>query len=103
MLLRDSGDPEATDKAIGNFEIALAETPNDVVATHALAHMLTRKGQYQRVIALLEPLAGHSRLTTREKTFPILLEAYERAGELLKAAELKARFGDRPARAAPSR
>jgi tetratricopeptide (TPR) repeat protein len=94
MLLRDCGDPEATDKAIGNFEIALQETPNDVLATHALAHMLSRKGKSIRVIELLEPLAKHGNTLTREKTMPILLEAYEQAGELLKAAQLKAQMQD---------
>jgi len=89
MLLRDSGDPDATELAIEKFEVALAETPNDPVTIHALAHMLSRKGAYRRVIGLLEPLARHSSQTTRKKTFPLLLEAYEAAGELLKAAELR--------------
>jgi tetratricopeptide (TPR) repeat protein len=92
ILLRDCGDPEATDKAISSFEIALAETPNDVVATHALAHMLTRKGRYSQVISLLEPLAAHSNRVTREKTLPLLLEAYEHCGEILKAADIRARI-----------
>lgn len=94
MLLRDSGDPQATDQAIQNFEIALAETPNDVVATHALATMLTRKGAYQQVISLLEPLAKHTSRLTREKTYPVLLQAYQESGEILKAAELKTKMAD---------
>lgn len=91
MLLRDSGDPEATDKAIANFKVAVAETPNDAVAIHALAHMLNRKGHYSIVIELLEPLATHTNNTTRGKTIPMLIHAYERTGELLKAAELRAK------------
>lgn len=91
MILRDSGDPEATDKAVANFQYALVETPNDVIAIHALAHMLSRKGQYQKVIELLEPLADHSSRMTREKTFSLLLVAYQQTGEMMKAASLKAR------------
>lgn len=92
MLLRDSGDPEATDLAIEKFETALAETPNDVVAIHALAHMLDRKGGYRRVIALLEPLATHPNPTTRKKTLPILLKAYDLTRETLKAEELRSKL-----------
>lgn len=89
MLLRDSGDPDATDLAIRNFETALIETPNDVLAKHALAHMFSRKGAHQRVIELLEPLAAHTSRTTRQKTATLLLEAYVSTGEMLKAAKLK--------------
>jgi tetratricopeptide (TPR) repeat protein len=92
MLLRDSGDPDATDMAIEKFEVALAETPNDPVATHALAHMLDRTGAHARVITLLEPLIEHQSLLTRRKTYPLLLTAYERMGEMLKAANLRVRM-----------
>jgi hypothetical protein len=39
-------------------------------------------------------LAKHSSRLTREKTFRILLDAYQQSGEILKAAELKATMGD---------
>jgi tetratricopeptide (TPR) repeat protein len=90
MLLKDSGDPDATDIAIKNFETCLIETPNDVLAKHALAHMFSRKGAHQRVIELLEPLATHTSRTTRQKTAPLLLDAYVATGEMLRAAKLKA-------------
>jgi tetratricopeptide (TPR) repeat protein len=89
MLLRDSGDPQATELAIEKFEAALVETPNDVLAIHALSHMLDRKGAYRRVIDLLEPLAKHPSLTTRTKALPLLANAYQRMGEMLKAAEVR--------------
>jgi predicted Zn-dependent protease len=92
MLLRNSGDPDATELALEKFEVALAETPNDVVTIHALAHMLSRKGAYRRVIELLEPLAAHGSRSTRQKTFPLLLKAYEATGEVLKMAELRAKM-----------
>ncbi len=89
MLLRDSGDHDATDLALEKFEIAHAEDLTDVVAIHALAHMLSKKGQFNRVKELLEPLASHPNDTTRRKTLPLLLEAYDRTGDLVKAAELR--------------
>jgi len=89
MLLRDSGDRDATDRAIEKFEIAHGEDPSDVIATHALAHMLSRKAQYLRVAELLAPLSRYPNETTRRKTLPLLLEAYEHVGEIVKAAELR--------------
>jgi len=91
MLLRDSGEPGATDRAVSNFELALKETPNDPIAKHALGHMLFRKGQFRRVIELLEPLLEHGSLTTREKTRALLVEAYDRTGDIVKAAELRSK------------
>lgn len=91
MLLKDSGDPNATDLAIEKFEISLRETPNDVVAIHALANMLERRGAYRKVVELLEPLANHWSLRTRQKTLPLLLSSYERLGEFVKAASLKSK------------
>ena len=92
MLLRKSGDPNATDQAIQNFEEALVETPNDPVATHALATMLERKDHYQRVVQLLTPLLEHPSRKTRELALPVILHAYERMGETLKALEIRRRL-----------
>ena len=89
MLLRDSGEPNATDQAIEKFEVALKETPNDPVAIYGLAQMLELKGHYDRMIELLEPLKAHPNPVTRERCLPKLLKAYEQRSELLKAAELR--------------
>jgi tetratricopeptide (TPR) repeat protein len=89
MLLRDSGDPQSTDLAIEKFEIAVSESPNDAIATHALASMLMRKGVYQRVKELLPPLTKHPSFLTRKKTYPMLLEAYERTADLMGVASMK--------------
>lgn len=90
MLLRDSGQPDATDRAISCFEESLSESPNDPVAAHALATMLARRGEHRRIIELLEPHRNRVG-RTREMVTAMLLTAYERTGELVKAAELKAR------------
>lgn len=87
MLLRYSGEVNATDLAIEKLDVAHVEGPDDVIATHALAHMLSKRGNFRRVVELLEPLARHPSETTRHKTLPILLEAYDQLGELVKAAE----------------
>lgn len=89
FLLRDSGEPNATDLAIEKFEIALQETPNDPLTIHGLASMLDRKGNDDRIIELIEPMKAHPNPRTREKCLPLLLNAYERKRELLKAAELR--------------
>ncbi len=89
FLLRESGEADATDLAVEKFEIALKEAPNDPITIYGLASMLDRKGHSGRVIELLNPLRSHSSPRTRERCLPLLLRAYERMGELLKAAELR--------------
>ena len=89
MLLRDSGGFDATDSAIDKFEVALGETPNDVIAIHALSVMLLRKGTYQRIRELLEPLINHPSQRTRELVLPVLLRTYIESHDILKAAELR--------------
>lgn len=89
MILRDAGTPESTDLAIECFQEALSERPADHFAAHALAHMLSRKGQWDRVIEVLEPLKTHHNAVTREKVAALLIPAYEAVGEILKLAELR--------------
>jgi tetratricopeptide (TPR) repeat protein len=94
MLLKDSGSPDATQRAVECFDEALAESPNDELAAHALAMMLTRQGKWRRIIDICEPLLTSRRPGTREMGAKSLLMAYERAGETLKAAELKAKLSE---------
>jgi Tfp pilus assembly protein PilF len=89
MLLRQSGRPEGTDLAIEKFEVALAETPNDSVARLALAQTIRNKGQWRRIIDLIEPLKDHPNSRTAALVGPLLMEAYEQSGEMLKAAEMR--------------
>ena len=48
------------------FEIALKETPNDPIVIYGMASMLDRKGNYDRLIELVEPIKNHSNPKTRE-------------------------------------
>lgn len=93
MLLRDSGQPDATDRAIENLEEARRCDSDDVVATTALAAMHKRKGASLRVIELLVPLQRHRDPKTREIANTILSEVYRQRGDLIKAAECTARMG----------
>jgi len=89
MLLRVCGAPDAADLAIEKFEIALEDSPNDPVVRHALAAMLKRKGMFERIIVLLEPLVDHHDSETRSRVRPLLLEAYEMTSKQMRAAELR--------------
>jgi hypothetical protein len=89
FLLRESGEANAADLAIEKFEIAYQETPNDPLTVYGLSSMLDRKGHSDRVIELLEPLRAHPNSITRERCLPLLLNAYERKHDVLKAAELR--------------
>ena len=89
MLLRDSGELDATDRAIEKFEQAREEEPNDPVCCVALASALARKGSYQRIKNILKPLESHSSMETRRRVHPLLLKAYEQCGEIVDAARLK--------------
>jgi tetratricopeptide (TPR) repeat protein len=94
MLLRDAGEPGATDRAIEKFEIALEELPNDAVATHALAVMWQRKGVHHRVISLLEPIRAKGSKKTRQAALTTLGRSYRAAGETLKALEAEQEFAN---------
>ena len=89
MLLRDSGRPDATQQAIDKFEVAFEETPNNAVLVHALASMHARLLHWRLVIELLEPIKDHRKQKTRDLVLPLLLTAYDKTTEIVKAAELR--------------
>ena len=89
ILTRDSGSPDATDSAIEKLTEAHAEAPDDVVAISVLAQLMDRKGAYKRVIELVEPIKDSQKPESRRFTLPLLLKAYERLGEIVKAVELR--------------
>lgn len=89
MLYRDSGLPDATDIAIESFRIAHEISPNDPLTVHALAHMYDRKGQFRKVIRLLEPFRKHHSKLTRKKSLPLLLNAYQNINDIIKVSEIK--------------
>lgn len=89
LLLRDSGRPDALEMAEERLTVANSESPDDPVARHALATCYDRRGAYRAVIDLLEPARHTRNPRSRKTTLPMLLKAYEKVRELVKAAELR--------------
>jgi tetratricopeptide (TPR) repeat protein len=92
MILRHSGQIDATDRAIEKFQEALVHAPRDEFTIFAMAQCLERKGMYARAIPLLESIAGTPYSDTKGKVWPLLHTCYERQGDIVAAAELRARM-----------
>lgn len=92
MLVRESGDPDSTERAIELFSEALKHAPDDPYCIFALAQQLVRKGAYTLAIPLLEKLVDHPYERTRELSRPMLLDCYSKQGDMLKHATLKAKI-----------
>jgi tetratricopeptide (TPR) repeat protein len=93
MILRLSGQIDATDQAIEKFEEALAHSPDDAITIVALAQGLERKGMYARAIPLLEKVVDNPYDDTRNKVRPLLLSCYQRQNDIMGVARLKAKMG----------
>lgn len=91
LLFEHSGESNSFERAIESLEVALKETPNDPITNHALAKLYCMRGAYKKAIPLLEPLLGHPNLKTRAYAKQLLLDAYEKTGEMLKQIELRRR------------
>jgi lipopolysaccharide biosynthesis regulator YciM len=89
LLLRDSGEPDASKQAEEKLHIALAETPNDVIALRVLAGLLADRGAYGPLIQLIEPHVDNTDQRFRSAVLPLLLKAYDRTRNLVKAAALR--------------
>lgn len=89
ILLSASGSADATERASECLSVALEETPNDDVASTALAKLQIRSGRFKRAIDVLEPLSRSAHVKTRDIAINLLLKAYEGANELVKLAELR--------------
>ena len=95
MILRHSGQIDATDQAIDKFKESLVHSPNDSFTLFALAQGYERKGMYGPAIPLLERLVDSPYEDTRNKVRPLLLTCYQRQGDILAAATLKSKMRDR--------
>jgi tetratricopeptide (TPR) repeat protein len=104
MLLRQSGYPNAHQRAIEQFETALRETPHDPIVAHALASCHIRQGHYRQAQPLLEKLLLSRSAETRARSYDLLDRCYGETDEKLKRAELRdRRSADREASAAQVR
>jgi cytochrome c-type biogenesis protein CcmH/NrfG len=95
MLVRDSGDPDSTERAIDLFKEALKHAPDDPYCIFALAQQFVRKGAYTLAIPYLERLIDHPYDRTRELSRPMLLDCYAKQGEMLKYATLKSKISSK--------
>jgi hypothetical protein len=93
--LRDSGSPDALARAEEKFSIAATEDPCDPIARHQLAMCLDRRGKFRDVIRVLQPHALDNADALLTKTLELLLNAYDKTNEILQAAELRRRIGER--------
>ena len=90
LLLRDSGQPDATKRAEEKLAIALQCAPRDDITRYALATCLDKRGSYHEVVQVLEPLASTDNVKTQQRVRPLLLKAYDRTSQIVKAAQLRA-------------
>jgi len=93
MLIRQSGLPDANERAAEKLEVAYKELPNDRICAVALAQVHERLGHWKRVKELLEPLVNHQDPGTRNRAGTLLLRAYEATNEIVKAAEIRKLLG----------
>ena len=89
LLIRDSGEPDASRRAEDALGAALAETPNDQIALAALALLFDKRGAHGRVIDVLEGHPMHPASKFGKIAGPLLLKAYEKTTEMSKAAILR--------------
>lgn len=72
--------------------IAFKLDSNDAFTRTGLGQAYSKLGQYAKVIIFCEPLLTNNNSRTLEKIVPLLKTAYQRENELIKLAELKAKY-----------
>ena len=93
LVIRDSGDADAVNRAIAAFEEANAQMPFDGITIYQLARLYDRRGNYRRVVELLEPIIDSTNEETRVRSLPLLLNGYLRTSDTLKSAGLRQKYG----------
>ena len=94
LVLRDSGEIGACDRAIECFIEALKESPDDSITLNALCRLYESRGHTGKIISLLEPKKDKIYGKAAAFLFPILIAAYKKRGEQLKALELQSRLNN---------
>ncbi len=92
LILRESGGIDAEDQAIEKLKEAVRCAPNDHFAVYALAQCLERRGAYIQAIPLLERIQDHNSEKTRALARPMLLDCYEKQGDMIAAATLRSKM-----------
>jgi tetratricopeptide (TPR) repeat protein len=89
ILLKDSGLPDATERAIEALESAQIELPNDPYTITTLSSMYIRKAQYLKALPILVPLKNSQQRKTREIVLSQLATIYEYQNEFIKLSEVR--------------
>ena len=91
IIYGNSGQPDATDRAIQFLTVAYNNMPNDPISAKFLAAMYERKGDYGSVIDILKNFSDTKDSKIKKTLLPKLLEAYQYQPEkyILEIAELK--------------
>lgn len=92
LLLKDSGEPNAAERAEEALSTAVAETPHDEVALGVLASLLDARHASSKLIVVVEPHMARASRKFISLAGPLLLRAYERTTELTKAAVLRSKL-----------
>ena len=94
ILLRDSDLPHGLTRARDLLEEAITEVRgrDEAICRHALGDVYMRLSAYLRAVEVLEPLLAHPDPVTRQKTYPLLQQLYQRIGEHVKGVELRDRM-----------
>ena len=92
ILLRDSGQIDALQQSMQKLESALQLNGSDMVTITALAQLYEKRGSWVKVIDLCEPWKDEVYGRARETMFPMLMRAYERSGDQLKAIDIRDRM-----------
>lgn len=91
MLIRESGDINASDQSIEKFEEALRHNPTDIVTRTALAQVCARQGNHIKVIDLVGKFIDYANPTTLRIILPLLEQAYTRLNDPLNIQIIKER------------
>ena len=98
IIYGNSGRPNATPRSIEHLYIAYNVMPHDPITAKILASLLLKKGDYSKMITILEPYKNSTDHKVRRTLLPLLLKAYESQPEkyMLQVAELKNRLNKNP-------
>jgi len=93
ILIKDSGVPDATDRAISALESALGEIPTDEISLTVVASLYMRKDQYPKALPILVSLKESRNSKTKQIALEMLLKIYEKNREYTKISETRQALG----------
>ena len=89
LLVKDSGEPNATAIAEEALEQCLLELPNDQIALLSLSNLLNKRGAFHKVISLLGDKQIIPNTRFADWAGPLLLRAYSKTNDAAKEIRLR--------------